>query len=152
LSPTVIRKTYEYHMIYVHTSFHSLSHFSGETQEKNRPNTFRGKLLSAHDIIYISRPAPRASGIANSHEPRTRHREKERDGGVSPIFHLSVKMDVPCEIHPTRRRRREIGGTRRCGIDDRGGLARRSPDPSMRKIGVRAHEWAPAVNKVAALV
>lgn len=28
--------------------------------------------------------------------------------------------------------------------------ARRSPDPSMRKIGVRAHEWAPAVNKVAA--
>lgn len=26
----------------------------------------------------------------------------------------------------------------------------RSPDLSMRKIGVRAHEWAPVVNKVAA--
>jgi len=118
LPPTIIRKTYEY-LIYVHTSFHSPSHFSEGTQE-NRPNTFHGKLLSAHDIIYISRPAPRASGIANSHELRTRYREKERDGGVSPIFHLSVKMDVPCEIHPTQRRRREIDGTRRCGIDDRG--------------------------------
>lgn len=150
-------KTYEY-SIYVCTyvvSFFPRSHLSGETQA-NRPNTFpRGELLSAHDTVYISRPAPRASGISNSHELRARDREQERDDGVSPIFHLSVKMDVPRFIRlrissppkPAARADAESRRSRRLIATSRTAVV---PDPSMRKIGVRAHEWSPAVNKVAA--
>ena len=84
--------------------------------------------------------------------PTSCNREQERDDSVSPIFHLSVKTDVSCDIHPvSSRRRHEIGGTADAiAAPNRNVSHDSSPGPSMRKIGVRAHEWAPALNKVAA--
>lgn len=95
--------------------------------------------------------APRVSGIANSHELQTRKMERERDTGTSRRYFPSVKRDARF-IRPVifvksmaRAGARSAKSTTAPRHD-----TTRSPDPSMRKIGVRAHEWAPVVNKVAA--
>lgn len=128
------------------------SHPSGGTPE-NRPNTFRAELLSAHDIIYISRPAPRASRITNSHELREMGSTSET--AVSRrYFTCPSKRNARDRIRPVVVAVKSVARADAITTDPRRLIATsrpaRGPDPSMRKIGVRAHEWAPAVNKVAA--
>lgn len=129
-------------------------HFASLRKFKRGHQTFCGEPLFTHTHTHTYRTlftwVPRVSGIANSHELQTRKMERERDTGTSRRY-FPVKRDARF-IRPvifvksmTRAGARSAKSTTAPRHD-----TTRSPDPSMRKIGVRAHEWAPVVNKVAA--
>ena len=141
-------------MIYVYLCRFSLphSHLSGEIQE-NRPNTIlRWTTLSTTLFTLADRRHVHPESLIPTSCKREIQRARARWqclADISPVCQNGRVMRDPSVSSCCHR---EIGGTAdaRIAAPNRNVSYGSSPDPSMRKIGVRAHEWAPALNKVAA--